>query len=1340
MCLPRPFLLPLVFFILLMTLSPGIALGQCDSSDLDFDTSPAADRGSMNPGLPRPHQVHAVPMCPHEILLAWFKRNPKGNEVGSHDYRHRVRGANTWSGWTNRRQDPLPDEYPEGEMSVYNSVVLSGLDAGTAYDFEVRSVAPRDAGKRISAAVSTSATAVGPRTISIAPLSNSLEAGDPLRFEVSRQQPHGRLNVMVRVNETGNLLTVDHGGRNWYSRLVTFRDGETTAALEVYTDARDGGSAPDSEVTVQVTPSYLHPYGYLYDVHESRGSVTLTVQASDSVALSVADAEATEGVDGTLDFVLILDPAPSRQVTVDYSTEDRTATEGEDYTEIAGTLIFEPGQQRKTLAVPVLDDAVEDDGQTFALVLSNPSGVHFANGDSEALGTIRNTETTVQPALTASFEGVPADHDGGTAFTFRVAFSESLSMMNGRRLRDDVVAVSGGRATSAGRVDRRRDLWELTVEPDSRADVTVTLSAGAACGTPAAICTSDGRSLSEGISTTVAGPADEGSQPNTPATGAPTVGGTPQVGGELTASTSGISDADGLAGVRFAYQWIRGDRDISGATGLTYTAVVADQGERLKVRVSFTDDAGNAERLTSAATEAVAAPLEPLTASFEDVPAEHDGESAFTLRIASSDRLSMMNGRRLREDVVAVSGGRATSAGRVNRRRDLWWLTVQPDSSADVTVTVAVGAACGTPAAVCTKDGRALSNTLSATVRGPVGIAVADARVQEAAGAVLAFTVSLSRAPGSDVTVDYATSDGTAQAGADYESASGTLTITSGSTSGTIDVRVLDDSHDDGGETLILSLSNASTGVLTDSTAIGTIENKDALPAALVARFGRTAAVHVVDQVEQRVNAPRAPGFDGRIAGRAVDRDMGETFALDLLRQLGGPRGALARPAGAPSPGGNGLTSALVAPQGSMQAAMPHRGNAGPLGPDTAYGPGLGGGPILQGSGFALNRATSSGGVLSFWSRSASSSFYGQDGPLALNGDVRSTMFGADYSKGRMITGVSLAHSRGFGRYAGVDSGRMTSAVTGLYPWIGFRAHERVTVWTVAGYGAGGLLLNPGAGAPVETGLSMAMAAGGGRGELLATDAGFELAFKADALWVGTRTDAANGPSGKLNATRAGVTRLRTALEGSRTVSLAARMALTPSVELGIRQDGGDAEVGRGIDVGLGLVLADGVTGLAVDVRVRRLLVHEAAGFAEHGMAVSVSYDPTPKTPLGFTARVSPAWGGDALSGSEALWGRETMGGLGQDVLLAGGSRLDTEVGYGLPLGARFVGTPRVGVRTSEYGQDYRFGYGVAVLEQGDVDLQFAVDAERRVSPVFQLREASGAADQRVLGTARVSW
>ena len=275
----------------------------------------------------------------------------------------------------------------------------------------------------------------------------------------------------------------------------------------------------------------------------------------------------------------------------------------------------------------------------------------------------------------------------------------------------------------------------------------------------------------------------------------------------------------------------------------------------------------------------------------------------------------------------------------------------------------------------------------------------------------------------------------------------------------------------------------------------------------------------------------------------------------------------------------------------------------------------------------------------------------------------------------------------------------------------------------------------------VATHPSMAMAAGGGRGQILGDGNGFGLAFKADALWVGTHTKAVDGPGGRLAATDAAVNRLRTALEGSHTLTIGNRMALTPSVEVGIRQDGGDAETGTGMDVGAGLVFADAGTGLSVDVRVRRLVVHQANGFAEHGLSISVSYNPTPTTPLGFTARVSPAWGGDAMSGAEALWGRESMGGMGHEsVRGSGGHRLDTEVGYGLPIGSRFVGTPRAGVRTSEYGRDYRIGYGVGVLEQGRLNLQIGVDAERRESSLVQMQEQGAGTDQHVLGRATVQW
>ena len=100
-------------------------------------------------------------------------------------------------------------------------------------------------------------------------------------------------------------------------------------------------------------------------------------------------------------------------------------------------------------------------------------------------------------------------------------------------------------------------------------------------------------------------------QPDSPATGKPTISGTAQVSEELTADTSGIADADGLTNVTYSYQWLGDDTDIAGATSSTYTLVDDDEGQTIKVRVTVTDDAENETTLTSAATEAVAAAPQP---------------------------------------------------------------------------------------------------------------------------------------------------------------------------------------------------------------------------------------------------------------------------------------------------------------------------------------------------------------------------------------------------------------------------------------------------------------------------------------------------------------------------------------------------------------------------------------------------------------------------------------------------------------------------------------------------------------------------------------------------------
>ena len=98
--------------------------------------------------------------------------------------------------------------------------------------------------------------------------------------------------------------------------------------------------------------------------------------------------------------------------------------------------------------------------------------------------------------------------------------------------------------------------------------------------------------------------------PNTAATGAPTITGTAEVGQTLTASTTGIADANGLTSPTYTYQWIRVDgteADIASENSSTYPLVDADLGKTLKVRVTFADDLGHTETLTSAATATVGA-------------------------------------------------------------------------------------------------------------------------------------------------------------------------------------------------------------------------------------------------------------------------------------------------------------------------------------------------------------------------------------------------------------------------------------------------------------------------------------------------------------------------------------------------------------------------------------------------------------------------------------------------------------------------------------------------------------------------------------------------------------
>ena len=205
---------------------------------------------------------------------------------------------------------------------------------------------------------------------------------------------------------------------------------------------------------------------------------------------------------------------------------------------------------------------------------------------------------------------LPAEHDGSNTFTFEIHFSEE-PVLGFEAVREYVLDVTNGEVTGVRRTTQGSNIrWEITVQPDGNDEVTLVLPITTDCDDQGAVCTSSEKMLSNKSSVTIAGPPETAQQvqpENSPATSAPTIRGSAQVGETLTADTSGIADADGLTNATFSFQWVAGGSDISGATGSTYTLTASDQGQTVQVRVSFTDDAGNEETLTSVATASVAA-------------------------------------------------------------------------------------------------------------------------------------------------------------------------------------------------------------------------------------------------------------------------------------------------------------------------------------------------------------------------------------------------------------------------------------------------------------------------------------------------------------------------------------------------------------------------------------------------------------------------------------------------------------------------------------------------------------------------------------------------------------
>ena len=573
-------------------------------------------------------------------------------------------------------------------------------------------------------------------------------------------------------------------------------------------------------------------------------------------------------------------------------------------------------------------------------------------------------------------------------------------------------------------------------------------------------------------------------------------------------------------------------------------------------------------------------------------------------------------------------------------------------------------------------------------VLAPAQLSVADARAEEGTDATLDFAVTLDRASTGTVRVDYATSDGSASAGSDYTTASGTLTFAPGEREKTVAVTVLDDAHDEGEETLTLTLSNAEGAEIADDTATGTIANSDPIQKMWLSRFGRAVASEVTDAISERLGAP-GHGARATIAGRSMDLTRtGDAEAL--ARTLAGTASALG------ADGGAGAThpSAWTAAEGRDRTRTMSAGEA------------------LRASSFAFGRGGDAGGPgLGAWGRVSMGSFDAEErheqGAVAMDGEVTTGIVGADAAWERWLAGLAVSVSKGEGSYgyAGVDSGTIESTLTGVHPYARVAVSERMDVWGTVGVARGEMTLRPEGHARVTTDIDMRLGALGARGALSKVRDGgaLDLSLKADALMARTESDAA--PNTK--ATRVRTSRVRLALDGARSFALGEGAVLRPQLEVGVRNDGGDAETGTGVEVGGGIAYTHEGTGLTIEAKARTLIAHEAHGYEEWGASGSVRLAPGPAG-RGLSFALTPALGatGDV---KERLWGARDALALASGGDAERAARLDAEIGYGLASPGTFTSTPYAGLQIGEGGREYRTGWRMSPGTSG-LDVALGVE------------------------------
>ena len=1127
-----------------------------------------------------------------------------------------------------------------------------------------------------------------------------VEEGGTAEFEVSLS-PSSTETVTVEfltadgTAEAGSDYTASTG-------TLTFTAGQTTQTISVSTV--DDGVEEETEA---FTVTLSNPTGGA-TLDDATGTGTITDDdgvGGTTPELSIGDAAVEEG--GTAEFEVSLSPSSTETVTVEFLTADGTAEAGSDYTASTGTLTFTAGQATQTISVSTVDDEVEEETEAFTVTLSNPTGGATLE-DATGTGTITDDDGVGGTTPELSIGDAAVVEEGGTA-EFEVSLSPSstetvtvefLTADGTAEAGSDYMAQTGTLTFTAGQTTRTISVSTVDDEVEEETEAfTVTLSnptGGAtlddATGT-GTITDDDGvggttPELSIGDAAVEEGGTAEFEVSLSPSSTETvtveflTADGTAEAGSDYTASTGKLTFTAGQATQTISVSTVddgveeeteaftvtlsnpTGGATLDDATG-TGTITDDDDDDDGDDDDGDDDDDDNDDDDAGGTTPAL---------SIDDsAPVGEGGTAEFVVRLSAVSGVAVTVSYRT-VDGTAVAGSDYTSTSGTLRfetgeTAQTIMVAVLDDATAEAEegFTVELSAPSGATVADGTGTGTITDDDeLPELVIGdapPVG-----------EGETAEFVVGLSAPSGMAVTVSYRTADGTAVAGSDYTSTSGTLRFDPGTTTRTVGVAALIDELVEGAERFTVELSAPVGATVADGTGVGTI----------------------TDDVERRIE----------LVNRTVLPEIGRALAFTAVRcRIDQAFSGAASRAGTEKPAGHlSLSHALTSDGWTSPAREPLTlertlGDSSFLMPSTREEGGTGR-FAAWGCGDYRNLA---GG--------------GEDGAVAWDGEVFSVQLGADVRLGSdLLAGLSVSRSKGsFDYYArGTDAaaggGGYELRLTGVHPYLGWSVSPDLDVWGTLGHAWGEIRIAEDlAGRPLTGAATLDSGAVGVRGLLLARGT-TTLKLKGEGALA--RMDVA-AAGAAFEAMAVDMRRLRLSTEASHEHVFSSGGSLTPWGELGVRHDGGDGQTGAGLEVGGGLRYQNPEAGWTTEGYGRWLAVHEGT-LREWGFGGLIRFDPG-ASGRGPSVTLAPAWG-DTASGVQRLWER---GATEPTVPGAPGTRLDAQFGYGFAaFRGRGVLTPFGAVSLArQEGRGYRLGWRLAVGRSATASVE-AERRERTVAPV----------------------